>query len=97
MHRTEDCCSKTVNQSLCFLLSLGRQHIKADHLKLEPSFLVAVAGEDVLRSGLPVDELLAAAVPITAKPSKLTHSGSEERGEHYTALPAVLVCYIRLR
>lgn len=97
MHRTGNCCSKTLNQSLCFLLSLGQQHIKADHLKLEPSFPVAVAGEDVLRSGLPVDELLAAAAPITAKPSKLTHSGSEGRGKHYAVLPAVLVCHIRLR
>lgn len=95
MHRTGDCCSKNENQSLCFLLSLGRQQMKGDHLKLEPSFPVAVAGEDVLRSGLPVDELPAAAAPITAKPSKLTHSGSEGRGKHYTALLDVLVYYDR--
>lgn len=88
MHRTGDCCSKILNQSLCFLLSQGRQHIKADHLKLEPLFPVAVAGEDVLRSGLPVEELLAAAAPITAKPSKLTHSGSEGRGERLHGAPS---------
>lgn len=82
MHRTGNCCSKTLNQPLCLLLSPEWQHIKKDDLKLEALFTVAVAGENVLQSGLPVDELLAAAVPITAKPSKLTHSGSEGRGEH---------------
>lgn len=36
-----------------------------------------VAGEEDSPSGLPADELLAAAPAVTAKPSKLTHSGSE--------------------
>lgn len=38
MQRTGDRCSKTENQSLCFLLSLGRQHSQANHPKWEPSF-----------------------------------------------------------
>lgn len=86
VRRTGDRCSKTVNQSLCFLLSLGSR-LKQIILNWSHRFPVAVAGGDVLRSGLPVDELLAAAEPITAKPSKLPQSGSEGRGERYTALP----------
>lgn len=81
---------KDCKSILCFLSSLGWQRIQADHLKWEPLFPVAVAGEDVLGSGLPVDEFLAAAAPTTAKPSKLTHSGSERGGgggEGYPALP----------
>ena len=39
--------------------------------------------EDASRSGLPADELLTGAPPNTAKPSKLTHSGSKkEKKKH---------------
>lgn len=58
--------------------------------QIEPSFPVALAGEEVFGSGLPVDELLAAAPPVTAKPSKFTHSGSEGKGEGQAAGPSSL-------
>lgn len=57
---------------------------------MEPPFPVALAGEEVFSSGLPVDELLAAAPPVTAKPSKFTHSGSERKGEGQAARPSSL-------
>lgn len=61
-----------------------------DRLKLEPPFPAAHAGEEVFSSGLPVDELPAAAPPVTAKPSKFTHSGSEGKGEGQAARPSSL-------
>lgn len=60
-------------------------------LKLHTLFSFVVS-KDALRSGLPVDELLTGTPPNTAKPSRLTHSGSKNKKKEYTFLKYSQVC-----
>lgn len=66
--------------SLCFPFLLNHDDSRFNVCLFRPT-ITFIISKDELRSGLPLDELLTAAPPNTAKPSKLTHSGSWSKKE----------------